>query len=155
MITVIKNNHTGREVWRYTGEPLECGTTWIRLEAFFNAPDRITEYHTFHHGDRFVELFYTDRWYSIFEMHDVQDDRLVGWYCNIARPALITFDRIEADDLALDLFVRPDGSMIVLDEDEFAVLPIPDHDRDEALAALVELQTMVTQHQPPFTAAPN
>jgi len=88
-ITVIKNDHEGAEVWRYYGTVLARGSGWVKLEARFNRPDRVTPYHTFRQGDRFIEWFYENRWYSIFEMHDVDDDRLVGWYCNISRPAII------------------------------------------------------------------
>src|SRR5690606_19395595 len=85
-ITIVKNNHRGDEVWRYHGMVLARGQTWIKLEAYFDRPDRVTPYHIFRQGDRFVEWFYSDRWYSIFEMHDVDDDHLTGWYCNISRP---------------------------------------------------------------------
>jgi predicted RNA-binding protein associated with RNAse of E/G family len=152
MITVIKNDHTGREVWRYAGRVIARADTWITLEARFNRPDTETEYHTFRQGDRFVERFYTDRWYSIFEMHDVDDDQLTGWYCNVSRPARLAVDRVEADDLALDLFVAPDGAMTVLDEDEFAALPLDDETRDQARAALDALERLVETRQPPFDA---
>jgi hypothetical protein len=56
--------------------------------------------------------------------NDVGRDRLTGWYCNIVRPAHITGEHVSTDDLALDLFVAPDGAVTVLDEDEFATLPL-------------------------------
>ena len=154
-ITVIKNDHAGREVWRYTGRIIARGETWVKLEAFFNRPDTKTATHTFRQGDRFVEWFYADRWYSIFEMHDVDDDHLTGWYCNIARPASIKqdstgLDGVMADDLALDMFVTPDGAITVLDEDEFAALPLDESTRALARAALDELTRLVKTRQPPF-----
>ena len=79
-----------------------------------------------------MEQFFSDRWYSIFEMHDVADDRLTGWYCNLSRPARFRDDGIEADDLALDLYVAPDGTVTLLDEDEFAALPLTDAERPGA-----------------------
>lgn len=152
-ITVIKNDHRGREVWRYTGRVLARGTTWVQLEARFERPqDVITPYHTFRRGDRFVEWFFSDRWYNIFEMHDADDDRLTGWYCNITRPALLDGDTIYADDLALDLFVAPDGTVTVLDEDEFAALPLDETTRTQACRALQELRAMIAARQPPFDA---
>lgn len=152
-ITVIKNDHCGREVWRYTGRVLARETTWVQLEARFERPqDVITPYHTFRRGDRFIEWFFSDRWYNIFEMHDADDDRLTGWYCNITRPALLDGDTIYADDLALDLFVAPDGTITVLDEDEFAALPLDEATRAQARQALEELQRMVAARQPPFDA---
>jgi len=149
-ITVIKNDHTGREIWRYEGRVLDRGATWVHLEALFNRPDTSTPYHTFRQGDRFVEWYYSDRWYSIFEMHAVDDDQLTGWYCNISRPAVLGSDTITADDLALDLFVSPSGVMTVLDEDEFAALPLDEDVRAAAEQALGELQQMVITRQPPF-----
>jgi hypothetical protein len=150
MITVIKNDHTGREVWRYTGQVIARGTTWVQLEAHFNRADKTTPYHTFRQGDRFIEWFYSDRWYNIFEMHDVDDDHLVGWYCNITRPADLRADTIHADDLALDVFVAPDGRITVLDEDEFAALPLDETTRGQARQALADLLHRVESRQPPF-----
>ena len=151
-ITVIKHDHTGREVWRYSGRVLARGAGWVQLEARFNRPDVQTDYHTFREGDRFVEWFYTDRWYSIFEMHDVDDDRLVGWYCNISRPALIDADTVRADDLALDLFVAPNGTLTVLDEDEFAALPLDETTQTSVRRALDNLKHLVAARHPPFDA---
>jgi predicted RNA-binding protein associated with RNAse of E/G family len=149
-ITVIKHDHAGREILRYAGRILARGATWVQLEARFSRADVETPYHTFRHGDRFVEWFYSDRWYNIFEMHDRDDDHFTGWYCNVTRPAVITAHEIRADDLALDIFVTPDGAITVLDEDEFAALPLDDTTRAHARAALAELVQRATERQPPF-----
>lgn len=150
MITVIKNDHTGREVWRYTGQEIARGDEWVQLEARFNRADVRTAYHTFRQGDRFIEWFYSDRWYNIFEMHDVDDDHLVGWYCNVTRPAHLAADTIRADDLALDVFVAPDGRISVLDEDEFAALPLDDSTRAQARQALFDLLDRIQARRAPF-----
>lgn len=149
-ITVIKNDHTGKEVWRYEGTVLERTPTRIRLEARFNRDDLVLDYITFRRGDRFIEEFYSDRWYNIFEVHDAADDHLKGWYCNFTRPAQLGEDTVSADDLALDLFVAPDGTMLALDREEFESLPISDRERREVLKALAELQAQVSQRRPPF-----
>jgi uncharacterized protein len=149
-VTVIKLDHTGKEVWRYEGEAIERSDTHIVLEAFFNREDRDDSYIIWRRGDRFVEYFYTDRWYNIFEIHDVDSDAIKGWYCNITRPARFTDTTIASDDLALDLFVYPDGRTLLEDEDEFAALSISDEDRAQAQAALYTLTGLVEQHQPPF-----
>jgi protein associated with RNAse G/E len=149
-ITVIKKDHTGREILHYSGHVLERGPTWIILEAFSTFNDLHRPYHTFRRGDRFVERFYSDRWYNIFEMHDVDDDHLVGWYCNITRPALLGTDVIEADDLALDIFVSPEGQITLLDQDEFAALPLDDSTRSQAERALTDLIALIQECQPPF-----
>lgn len=149
-ITVIKNDHTGEEVWRYEGVVVERTPSRVVLEARFNRDDMELDYMTFRRNDRFRETFYADRWYNIFEIHDVDDDRLKGWYCNFSRPAVIENGRVSADDLALDLFVYPDGRVLVLDEDEFEDLTLSDPVRAAVLAALEELQARVEAKQPPF-----
>jgi protein associated with RNAse G/E len=149
-VTVIKTNHNGQEVWRYEGVILKRGADYVLLEARFNRDDMDLGYVTFQRGDRFVETFYTDRWYNVFEIHAVGDDSFKGWYCNFTRPAMIADGIVQADDLALDLFVYPGGRMLVLDEDEFEALSIPQAEREAVLAALAELQTRAARGQPPF-----
>jgi predicted RNA-binding protein associated with RNAse of E/G family len=149
-ITVIKNDHTGREVWRYRGVVLERSPTHVRLEATFNRDDVDLGYAVFRRGDRFVECFYADRWYNLFEVHDVDDDHLKGWYCNFTRPARLSAHEISADDLALDLYVYPDGRALVLDRDEFDALPISAAERAAVLEALDRLQAMIRDGAPPF-----
>ena len=150
IITVIKNDHTGREVWRYEGTVLVRTSRRVRLEARFNRDDLVLDYITFRRGDRFIEEFYNDRWYNIFEVHDVTDDHLKGWYCNFTRPARLDEHTVSADDLALDLFIAPDGAMRVLDREEFEALPISDRERREVLKALAALQARAAQKRPPF-----
>ena len=139
-ITVSKLNPAGEETWRYTGHLLERGANFLTLEAYFDRED--VEYHGLFlgKGDRFVEAYYTDRWYNIFEIHARQDDHVRGWYCNIGCPAEIYDDRLSYVDLALDLIVNPNGSQLVLDEDEFEDLDITPETRQQALLALKDLQ---------------
>jgi predicted RNA-binding protein associated with RNAse of E/G family len=86
---------------------------------------------------------------NIFEIR-ASDGLLKGWYCNVTRPARITRDEIAAEDLALDLWVEPDGTVQVLDEDEFARLELPPEEREAAREALGQLGAMVTRGAPPF-----
>jgi predicted RNA-binding protein associated with RNAse of E/G family len=149
-ITVIKNDHEGNEVWRYEGVVTERRGNGLVIEAPFNVGERDLGYVVFRRGDRFVEYHYTDRWYNISEVHAVEDDALKGWYCNFQRPAITGDGVIEADDLALDMFVYPDGEMLVLDADEFGALEIGEAERAAVLVALSKLQTMVKAGDPPF-----
>lgn len=123
-IAIIKRNIQGDETFRYTGRVLRSGANGILVEAFFNRPDFLFNGMWLNEGDRFVELYFTDRWYNIFEIHERGDDTLKGWYCNVTRPAEIQNGSISYIDLALDLLVFPDGSQIVLDEDEFSELDL-------------------------------
>lgn len=149
-ITVIKRSHRGDILFQYEGELVERGETWVCIRALFDLYDRDKGYVVFRRGDTFIEWHYTDRWYNVFEMHDVSDGHLKGWYCNIARPALIRDDVVEADDLALDVFVDPNGNLLVLDEDEFAALEITDAERLQALATVDVIRGLVQRRETPF-----
>ena len=141
VVTVIKRNPAGQEVWHYEGNLLHRGAQLIVLEARFRPPDLPFMGIVFRTGDRFIEVYFTTRWYNILEIHDREDDRLKGWYCNIGRPAVMEAENILSYvDLALDLWVAPDGVQTVLDEDEFTSLVIDDNTRSSANAALKELQ---------------
>ena len=140
-VAVIKRNLAGEETWRYDGRVLERGPQHVCLEAFFNRPDLPFHGIMMRSGDRFVETFYSDRWYNIFEIHDKDDDRVKAWYCNVTRPAVFLDGEVSYVDLALDLLVFPDGRQLVLDEDEFQQLPLTDDDRQRAIAGLQELRT--------------
>ncbi len=154
-ITVRKLDQDGHETWRYSGIVLDRGPNWVRLEAYFNRSDKDEGYVMFREGDRFVELFYSDRWYNIFEIHDVSDDHLKGWYCNFTRPAIITTDTVSNADLALDVWVDPTGKILVLDEAEFAALPIDAATRNHVRHALDELRTRIERREPPFDGITN
>lgn len=150
-ITVHKLNEQGVEVFRYYGTLVGEQGTILTLEARFERSDVQLFGVTFREGDRFVETYYSDRWFNIFEIHDAGDDHLKGWYCNITRPARFEQGHIYAEDLALDLLVTPDGRLRVLDEDEFDEMELSESDRDNALSALEELKRWVEARKGPFS----
>ena len=149
-ITVRKLNLNGEQVWSYAGVVLERGAHHVRLEARFNHETRDLGYTVFEKGDRFVEWHFGDRWYNIFEIHARDNDRIKGWYCNVTKPATLEDGAVSAIDLALDVWIGPDGSIRVLDEDEFAALDLAEADRRAALDALEELRSMARERRPPF-----
>jgi predicted RNA-binding protein associated with RNAse of E/G family len=153
-VTVLKLDPEGREIWRWRGHVVACGETCVRIEARFSAKVRDLGYVVFRRGDRFVEWYYSDRWYNIFEVHDAADDSIKGWYCNINRPARFGAGVIEHEDLALDLFVHPDGRIVLDDEDEFAARALDAEDREAGLAAAAQLRAEVAARHPPFDAIP-
>jgi uncharacterized protein len=142
-ITVIKLNPQREETWRYSGQVVARGDTFVRLEAFFNRDDRLFEEVILKRGDRFLEEYYSDRWYNIYEIYDRDDGQLKCWYCNVARPAEINGSRLCFVDLALDLIVYPDGRHKVLDEDEFTALTLPPKLQAKARAAVEQLVQLV------------
>jgi uncharacterized protein len=137
---IIKQNYQGKEVWRYDGRTIERGENYLIIEAFFDRDDMDFHGLSLCKGDRFIETYFFDRWYNIFEIYDRDDGRLKGWYCNVSSPATENNSELSYQDYALDLLVFPDGQQIVLDEDEFAALSLSPRERETALAALVELQ---------------
>ncbi len=149
-VTVHKLNENGQEVWRYCGELLERSDNSVTLQALFDHDDLDFHRLQIRRGDRFIETFYSDRWYNIFAIYDVDDNHHKGWYCNIARPARLEAEDVYADDLALDLIVTPEGESLVLDEDEFAALEISPEEHQRALETLAELKAMAANKSGPF-----
>ncbi len=150
MITVHKLDHNGIEKLTWSGEVLERDEARVTLEARFARERMELGYVTLTPGDRFVENFYADRWYNVFTIYDAADGRFKGWYCNITRPARFADGHIYSDDLALDYFVQPSGREFILDEDEFAALPLSPGEAASARAALAELRALAAGHSGPF-----
>lgn len=141
-ITIIKKNVHGQETWRYHGEMLERTQDGVVLEAFFDREDMSLQGLPLRRGDRFVETYYFNRWYNIYAIYSRSDGSLSGWYCNITRPPELVGEFLSYIDLALDLVVFPDGNQVVLDEDEFAALPLTPDECQTARQALAELQSL-------------
>jgi uncharacterized protein len=149
VITVSKRNHLGETVVQYQGEKVAAGPTWVCLRAVFEFEKDLGVVE-FRRGDLFTEWFYSDRWYNIFEVNAGTNGRLRGWYCNIARPAVISDHSVYADDLALDVFISPDGRVFILDEDEFADLDLPPDEEKAAFEAVKALRRLAPVLAMPF-----
>ena len=154
-ITIHKLDASGREVWAYPTRLLARGRSWVRVEGIFDRNDVDLHDWVVRRGDRMVELFFDDRWYNVFAVHDGSIGGLKGWYCNITRPARLQPADVYAEDLALDLVVYPDGRSRVLDEDEFAALRLSAEERSRARRALEELQELCRRREGPFAESPN
>ena len=148
-ITVLKRNLNGEVTWQYEGRVLRREANNVVLEAFFNRDDMPFLGVVLKRDDRFLETFYTDRWYNIFEIFDHDDGKFKGWYCNIGFPAVFEDNTVSYIDLALDLWVAPDGTQTVLDEDEFLAMPINVATRAQAISALDELKEIFANEKPP------
>ncbi|PKO05933.1 MAG: hypothetical protein CVU41_09080 [Chloroflexi bacterium HGW-Chloroflexi-3] len=140
IITVIKQDANGVETWRYEGRELLREKNIVMVEALFNREDTSLLDIVIKRNDRFLEAFFKDRWYNIFEIRDRDDNSLKGWYCDICKPAVITDHLISYADLALDLWVFPDGRKKVFDEDQFNHLDLDDKLRNHALVSLQDLK---------------
>jgi predicted RNA-binding protein associated with RNAse of E/G family len=101
-------------------------------------------------GDRFIEYYYSDRWFNIFAIANKEGVHK-GWYCNIAEPARIFTDTITQVDLYLDLWVNPAGETLLLDEDDFeAATLLSKRQRTGARQGLQELLHMLETRQEAF-----
>jgi uncharacterized protein len=151
LLTVKKLNLSRELVIAYDGAVLERTPEAVVLEARFSRETMDLGYVVLEHHDRFVEHFFADRWYNIFEVHSVHDDHLKGWYCNVVKPAVFGADTIEQVDLALDLWINPDGSYQILDREEFEALEIDRATRLRAQQAVSELIYLLQHRAAPFT----
>jgi hypothetical protein len=149
-ITIQKKNPAGEVLYEYAGDEMRRDDTPIVLEALFTRDDLPFMDVVFKKGDRFVEYYYSDRWYNIFAIYDRDDGHIKGWYCNIGKPAVIEDKLVSYVDLALDLWVSTTGEQTVLDEDEFEAMGLPDALRNSALQGLAELKLRFLNNKPPM-----
>ena len=147
---VQKKNPAGKVTYQYEGVMLSRDKHAIVIEALFDRADMPFMDVVFKTGDRFVEYYFDDHWYNIFVIHDRQDARIKGWYCNIGKPAVFEDGIVSYVDLALDLWVSADGKQTVLDEDEFEALELDENLRISALKGLDELKSLFKNNNPPL-----
>ena len=154
MITVNKLNPLGEKTIQYQGEVLKRLTDGIIIQAFWNHSPKVLGYVCFEPGDLFIEYYYANRWFNIFEISDASNTRK-GWYCNIAEPADIREDQILQKDLLLDVWVDPSGKPLILDEDEFeADRTLDDKQRQGARQGLRDLLQIIVAQIEPFSFKP-
>jgi protein associated with RNAse G/E len=146
-VHVRKLKPDGKLDYAWSGVVLRCDASAIVLRAEFNVDLVEREWATFRRGDIFVEFYYFDassaggrndgsprlagnvggraveadavHYYNVFQISS-PDGALKGWYCNLGLPARLDPGSGELSyvDLALDVWANPDGSFVVLDEDE-------------------------------------
>lgn len=151
MVTVAKLNPLGEVKIRYQGEVVNRLSNGVVIQAVWTLPPRDLGYTSFEPGDVFVEYYYTDRWYNIFAISAANGSRK-GWYCNVAAPATIKDDVIEQIDLLLDVWVDPNGELLILDEDEFAAdTTLSEQQREGARQGLHALLQLINQKQEMFS----
>jgi hypothetical protein len=152
-IAVLKLDLNGRVTWRYPARLLERHPHQLVLEAFFDRDDLPFLDLVLKQGDRFVETYYDDRGYNLFAIFDRDTGELKGWYCNLSRPAQFSGSQVAWVDLALDLWVWPDGRRKVLDQDEFDALPLEPAERADVKRTLLEHERAFEKQSPPWTVS--
>jgi predicted RNA-binding protein associated with RNAse of E/G family len=148
VMKILKKNLADEVTWQYEGKELKRDENSITVEAFFNRDDMPFQEIVLKRNDRFVETFFIDKWYNIFEIYDRDDGKLKGWYCNITKPAVIQDGSVSYVDLALDLWVSANGSQTILDEDELEDLKLGEELKKKVYAGMQELQAYFKEKNP-------
>ncbi|HPL80981.1 MAG TPA: DUF402 domain-containing protein [Anaerolineaceae bacterium] len=147
-LKIIKHHAGSEKIYSWSGQVLSETLNMRRLNAWFNGNPGYVGKVLLEPGDRFVETYFTDRWYNFFQIYAGQSDVLKCYYFNLSRPAVFYEDRIEWEDLALDLIVYPDGQKELIDQDEFARLNIDEKTRQICWQTLTDLlQTNLTRFE--------
>ena len=122
-VHVRKLKPGGKLDYAWDGVVLRCDEAGIVLRAEFNVDLVERDFATFRRGDIFVEFYYWDRCFNVFQVSE-PDGTLKGWYANVGLPAELTPNpgELQYVDLALDVWARPSGEFVVLDQDEFEAL---------------------------------
>ena len=99
------------------------------------------------------EYYWLDRWYNVFRFHE-PDGTFRNFYCNINMPPEFANGVLDFVDLDIDVLVKPDMSVEVLDEEEYAKNAISfDYSADvqeNVEKSLAELREFVTSKRFPF-----
>ena len=149
IITIVKNDYRGNEVWRYQGKIVKISPAGLIAEAFFSRPDlKLNDDVLLKEKDRFLELYLFEKWFNIYEIYDRDNGLLKAWYCNIIHPMRMDKNMLYYDDLALDLLVYSDGRQVVLDEEEFKALSLSEDEKFKARGAIDELMKLFEKNNP-------
>jgi protein associated with RNAse G/E len=130
----------------------------IVLEGVFESEVRHPQLGIIKRGTRSLEFFWLHRWYNIFRFRE-PDGALRNFYCNINMPPAFDGKVLAFIDLDLDVLVRKDLTLSVLDADEFeanaARFAYPADVRASAFRALDELKEMIAARAFPFDWKPS
>jgi protein associated with RNAse G/E len=101
-----------------------------------------------------ISFFFARRWYNIIAMIRKNG---ITYYCNIASPTLYDGEAVKNIDYDLDVKVLPDGTDILLDEDEYDLhgqqMGYSAEMKDVIEAHLAELLDRVRSQAHPFDNA--
>jgi protein associated with RNAse G/E len=143
--TVRKFLYDGRPNYTWSGRIVERSVDLLVLAAYFNREKRELGYVTFEPGDLFIEFYYLDRWYNVFQIYSGLGT-LKGWYCSISRPATVADGEVHFTDLALDLFAYPDGTSVPLDVEEFEEYALGTYSAEDTAQARAAFEQLLALH---------
>lgn len=99
-------------------------------------------------GDQFIETYFADRWYNIFEIYSPGDSHPKVWYFNISQPAVFEPHLIRWVDLALDVLIFPEGDVALLDLDEFGALNLDFETQRHCWQAVKQILSLAESKKP-------
>ncbi|MCO5218546.1 MAG: arsinothricin resistance N-acetyltransferase ArsN1 [Thermomicrobiales bacterium] len=115
---------------RYSCQVVPCNRgDWIAIRAEWELADTVVAGIRFENGGELIEYFSPTKLYNVFCVHD-RAGALTGLYCNVTAPIVISDDGHELvwEDRWLDAVKLPDGTITILDEDEYEASGIPSSD---------------------------
>jgi len=99
------------------------------------------------------EYYWLDRWYNVFRFQE-PDGNFRNYYCNINMPPTYQNNVLDYVDLDIDVLVRDDLSLKMLDEDEYRrnseVFTYPDELKASVERSLEELLNLIRNREFPF-----
>lgn len=130
-ITIVKT-HPGsvKPPIRYVAHPVCCERPgWLAYSAEWTLPDMVVDGVRYETGGELIEYFSLNTLYNVFRVHD-RAGVVTGLYCNVTAPVEISDDGCELvwEDRWLDAVKLPDGTIAILDEDEYEASGIPTSD---------------------------
>jgi predicted RNA-binding protein associated with RNAse of E/G family len=148
IIRVEKLNPDGSFSFAWQAQLLVAYENLRRVSAEFNGkPTRLGRV-MLSLGDCFIETYYSDRWYNIFEIYSPSDAKPKLWYFNITKPAIFEPNLIRWVDLALDVLIFPEGDHALLDLDEFGALDLDFESQRRCWQAVEQIISLAESKKP-------
>jgi predicted RNA-binding protein associated with RNAse of E/G family len=147
-IKIEKINPDGSLSFGWNAQLLQAESNFRQVSARFSGKPGQLGRVNLNLGDHFIETYYSDRWYNIFEIYSPGDCHPKVWYFNINKPAIFDPDRIRWVDLALDILIFPDGDHALLDQDEFGALDLNFETQKQCWRAVEEILSLAKLKKP-------
>ncbi len=153
LITVKKFNPFGKFLLSWKGKVIKSDNNLTVIQGRYRLRRWNLGYMILEPDDIFIEYYFKNKWFNIFEIRGGKDNHLKGWYCNITEPPKISDNEIIFCDLLLDIFISPEGKITIADEDEFEKLNLKEKDKDSwenSIKAKDEIIRMFKLKKEPF-----
>jgi len=150
MFRVQKITPDGSVKIEYSGTLREKTDEYISIDTGWSREPLDLGYVIFEPDDVWIETFYFRENFNIFLIAD-RNGKLKGFYCNVTYPPEMGEGIINWRDLAVDIWVRPDGSYLILDEDEFEEMGPSEKERKIVKGALEKILSMLSHKKGPFS----